>query len=155
MLAWKPTGLVALLTLAPATAWAQQAFTLASPDSANEVRIDAAGGLSYRVQRRGKPVIADSPIGISTDKGGFGSEAATVLSSERTSGAGSAPQQCHCWHTVPRNVWRPGRGPAMIVTPTSRESDDGPGHQLDSRALETLAGSGRLTPLAPPRWTLD
>jgi alpha-glucosidase len=78
-------ALLLLSALMPAAAWAQEPFVLASPDGSNEVRIETTEtGLTYRVVRRGKTVIEASPIGLATDKGGFGSEAATVLSNERT-----------------------------------------------------------------------
>jgi alpha-glucosidase len=80
----KLIGMLLLFALMPAAAWAQGPFVLASPDGSNEVRIDVDNGLSYRVSRGGKPVIVASPIGLTTDEGGFGNEAVSVLSNERT-----------------------------------------------------------------------
>jgi alpha-glucosidase len=77
-------GFLPLLAMLPASAWAQEPFVLTSPDGANEIRIDVDEGLTYRVSRGGQPVIDASPIGISTDKGEFGSGPVSVISSERT-----------------------------------------------------------------------
>lgn len=78
------TILVLLLAMAPAAARAQEVAALASPDRRNEIRIDAAQGLQYHVVRNGMTVIGPSPIGLFTDKGSFGGQPITVLSSERT-----------------------------------------------------------------------
>jgi alpha-glucosidase len=75
-----------LLALLPVAAAAQEPLVVASPDGRNEVRIElGGGGVSYAVSRGGKPVIEASPIGLVTDKGSFGSEPVTALSSEQTS----------------------------------------------------------------------
>lgn len=99
----------------PATALAQEPYVVASPDGSNQIQIEATEtGLSYRVSRRGKTIIAASAIGLSTDKGGFGSE---VISNERAAVdeiyrpvAGKASQVPDRYSQLVLHLQRPANG---------------------------------------------
>jgi len=71
--------------LIPATGHAQGAVMLQSPDHRNEIRIDPAEGLRYRVVRDGQTALADSPVGLLTDRGSLGEDPVSVLAVERSS----------------------------------------------------------------------
>lgn len=147
-------SLIGALALAPAAASAQAPFVLASPDGTNEVRVEATeSGLSYRVLRSGKPVIAASPIGVSTDQGGFGSEPVKVLSNERTSVdeiyrpvVGKASEVADRYSQLVLHLQRPSDGRRFDLV--ARAYDDGVALRLmvpQQEGISTLDVRGEST----------
>lgn len=65
-----------------AKAGAQTPVTLASPDGSLRLTLELADRLRWRLDRKGQPVLAPSPMGLFTNLGGLGGSAVDVLAQE-------------------------------------------------------------------------
>src|SRR6266542_5968343 len=66
-MAMRPLLAAGLLSLViPATVWAQQSWSVASPDGRTTIAVGRKpdGTLTYRVARGTQPILGDSPLGI-------------------------------------------------------------------------------------------
>ena len=96
----KPLAALGFLLLTSVSAFAQQPWSLASPDGHNTIAVarQSDGALVWRVTRDGQPILADSPLGIRRADQDFGAGLTFVGATQ--------PRTIDERYTLPFGKWR-------------------------------------------------
>jgi len=144
---WKFAAALAAIWLAPHAAGAQTASSATSPDHRTRLEVTTTDGLHYTVTRDGRPILAESPMGLFTSQGPFGGGAVTVASSDVTAAD---------------NVYVPVAGKASRVADRYNQltlhlvrAKDGVQFDLVARAYDDGVAFRFVVPSQPKFQTLD